>query len=131
NNNGMTAGMNQAAGLLGGYAANNGLTADMRNNINMLNSYAANNGVTGDIRKTADYLTPFASGKFQEDPRLQRQLDINADRAANATATRFGGGRYGSAAIGNAMGSAVADANNATMLQSNENARTRQLQATG
>ncbi|MDG2570838.1 hypothetical protein P7L87_25130 [Vibrio parahaemolyticus] len=110
-NGGMTPGMSEAAGILGGYAANNGMTPD--------------------LQQAAGYLTPFANGSYQEDPRLERQLDINADRAANAGATRFGGGRYGSAAIGAGIGNAVADANNGIMLQSNENARNRQLQASG
>jgi hypothetical protein len=87
--------------------------------------------MTGQGSPAADSLSQFASGQYQEDPRLQQMLDTNADRAANAAATRFGGGRYGSAAIGNGVGSAVADANNATMLQSNENARNRQLSAAG
>jgi hypothetical protein len=91
----------------------------------------ANGGMTSGMQNAAGLLKGIASGNQVEDPRLQQMLDTNADRAANAAATRFGGGRYGSAAIGNGVGSAVADANNATMLQSNENARNRQLQAQG
>jgi hypothetical protein len=83
------------------------------------------------MKRTAGYLTPFANGSMQEDPRLQEMLDYNTNQAANATATRMGGGRYGSAAIGNAFGSAIGAANNSTMLQANENARSRQLQASG
>lgn len=89
------------------------------------------NGMTPDLQRTAGYLTPFADGSMQEDPRLAQALETNANRAANAAATRFGGGRYGSAAIGQGVGQAVADANNATMLQSNENSRNRQMQASG
>lgn len=88
-------------------------------------------GMTPEMQQAAGFLQPFASGQYQEDPRLVQMLNTNATRAADAAATRFGGGRYGSAAIGNGVGTAVADANNATMLQSNENARSRQLQATG
>lgn len=87
--------------------------------------------LTGQGTPAADALSQFAGGQFQEDPRLQQMLDTNAGRAANAAATRFGGGRYGSAAIGQGVGQAVADANNATMLQANENARNRQLSAAG
>lgn len=120
NARGNVPGLPQAQNYATGMIANNGMTGDM-------------NQVAGDIRngmrQTWAELTPFSNGSMQEDPRLQQMLNTNADRAANAAATRFGGGRYGSAAIGQGVGSAVADATNPTMLQSNENARSRQLQA--
>jgi anti-sigma factor RsiW len=97
----------------------------------MTNQIIQDHGMNGGTHRVEAALTPIMNGSLQEDPRLQAMLDTNANRAANAAATRFGGGRYGSAAIGQGVGQAVADANNATMLQSNENARTRQLQAAG
>lgn len=103
----------------------------LKNAFGFSSNMLANNGMTADMTANAEILKGIAAGNQIEDPRLQQMLDANAERAANAAATRFGGGRYGSAAIGNGLGSAVADANNATMLQSNENARGRQLQASG
>lgn len=128
--------MDMTRGLAGQPVA--GLDQANQYNTNLI----SNGGWTDDLRQTAggiqgamtqanDYYTPFASGQYQEDPRLQAQLDINAKRALNGGATMFGGGRYGSAAIGQGIGSAVADANNGVMLQNNENARNRQLQAIG
>jgi hypothetical protein len=122
--------LDQIYGVQSSILANGGMTQGMKDASGILGGYAANNGVTSDLARTAGYYENFANGSYNEDPRLQRQLDINADRAANAGATRFGGGRYGSAAIGAGIGNAVADANNGIMLQSNENARNRQLQAT-
>jgi hypothetical protein len=88
-------------------------------------------GWTDDLRQAQGFLMPFADGSLHEDPRMKELLDTNANRATNGAATRFGGGRYGSAAIGQGVGNAVADANNGIMLQSNENGRNRQLQASG
>lgn len=105
-----------------GLIGNGGWTDELR---------GAASGIQGTMDQTAQYLNPFMTGQYHEDPRMRELLDTNANRAANGAATRFGGGRYGSAAIGQGVGSAVADANNGIMLQSNENSRARQLQAIG
>jgi hypothetical protein len=125
-------GLDQATAYNTNLMANGGYTPEMRQSRAAFDPFATSaDGLLGSQRGVADYLNPFANGSMQEDPRLQAQLDINAQRASNAAATKYGGGRYGSAAIGHHSGNAVAEANNATMLQSNENARTRQLQASG
>lgn len=90
-----------------------------------------NGGYTPDLRVAQNFLNPFAAGQYNEDPRLAASIAERENRAKNAAATQFGGGRYGSNAIGQGMGSAMATAGNDLMLQSNENARTRQLQASG
>lgn len=91
-----------------------------------------NNGMTADLTKTAGYLDNFANGSYQEDPRLQAAMAARETRAANnAASLASGSGRYGSGAMGHTMGTAMADSSNELMLQSNENARNRQLQASG
>lgn len=91
----------------------------------------ANGGMTGTMQDSVGYLTNFANGSYQEDPRLKAAIAEREKRAMNGAATQFGGGRYGSAGIGQGMGSAMATAGNDLMLQSNENSRNRQLQAAG
>ena len=39
-----------------------------------------NGGMTGTMQDSVNHLTNFANGSYQEDPRLQAQLDINANR---------------------------------------------------
>jgi hypothetical protein len=58
-------------------------------------------------------------------------LKAREGRAMNAASTSFGGGRYGSNAIGQGVGRSLAEAGDELMLQSNEAARNRQLQASG
>ncbi|MBQ0820731.1 hypothetical protein KBI52_10990 [Microvirga sp. HBU67558] len=110
-NGGMTPGMNQAAGILGGYAANNGMTSD--------------------LQESAGYLKNFANGSYNEDPRLLSVVNAEREKALNSASTRLGGGRYGSAAIGTGFSNAASQATDQLMLQSNENSRNRQLQASG
>jgi hypothetical protein len=132
NNNGMTADTNRAAGYLENFASGSGLSADQSRIAGYLDPLAAGNGLTDELRQTAGYLTPFANGSMQEDPRLASMLDTNANRAAREEASLASAkGRYGSDAMGYGVGRAIGEANNATMLQSNENSRNRQLQATG
>ncbi|UVF22863.1 hypothetical protein HPT29_028340 (plasmid) [Microvirga terrae] len=109
-NNGMTSGMSQAAGILGGYAANNGMTSD--------------------LQEAAGYLKNFASGQYNEDPRLLATVERERNNALNAAKTRMGQS-YGSAGMGAGFANAAAGATDQLMLQSNENARNRQLQSAG
>jgi hypothetical protein len=88
-------------------------------------------GWTPDLRQAQGYLDPFARGDYTEDPRLTARLQQQTDDSMNASATRFGGGRYGSAGIGRGVGEALSNATNDTILQANEAARGRQLQASG
>ena len=90
-----------------------------------------NGGYTSQMSDAAGYLTNFANGSYNEDPRLQRVLNAERTKATNAALTSLGGGRYGSNAIGQGIGNAQAAATDQLMLQSNENARNRQLQASG
>jgi hypothetical protein len=76
-------------------------------------------------------MDPFARGDYQEDPRMLAALKAREGRAMNAASTSFGGGRYGSNAIGQGVGRSLAEAGDELMLQSNEAARNRQLQASG
>lgn len=94
-------------------------------------SMLSNGGMTQGMQQAAGLLGNFASGQYTEDPRLLATIERERNNATNAAATRFGGGRYGSAAIGQGLGQAQAAATDQLMLQSNENARNRQLQATG
>jgi hypothetical protein len=125
------------------------LNNDIKNSFNQTRSIAAqgvpnldqlyatqagilgNGGMTGTMQDSVGYLTNFANGSYQEDPRLAAAIAEREKRAMNGAATQFGGGRYGSVAIGQGMGGAMATAGNDLMLQSNENARNRQLQAAG
>lgn len=95
----------------------------------MVTGLLGNGGMTAGMQQASDYLTPFASGEYQEDPRLLATLERERNNATNAAATRFGGGRYGAAGMGTGMGQAQAAATDSLMLQSNENARNRQMQA--
>lgn len=88
-------------------------------------------GWTDDLRQVQNYLNPFASGQYQNDPLLAKVIAEREGRAMNGAATQFGGGRYGSTAIGLGMGRAMSSAGDELMLQSNENTRNRQLTATG
>jgi hypothetical protein len=90
-----------------------------------------NGGYTSQMSDAAGYLTNFANGSYTEDPRLLATINRERNNATNAAATRFGGGRYGSVGMGVGMGQAQAAATDNLMLQSNENARNRQLQASG
>ncbi|EIM26651.1 hypothetical protein [Microvirga lotononidis] len=110
-NGGMTSGMNQAAGILGGIASSGGMSPD--------------------LQEAAGYLKNFASGQYNEDPRLLSMVNAERDNAMNAMATRMGGGRYGSAAMGTGFANASAQATDRLMLESNENNRNRQLQSAG
>jgi hypothetical protein len=87
--------------------------------------------LTGSQRQAAGYMDPFARGDFQEDPRMLAALKAREGRAMNSASTSFGNGRYGSNAIGRGVGSALAEAGDELMYQSNESARNRQLQASG
>jgi hypothetical protein len=92
----------------------------------------SNNGMTDDLNRTAGYLTPFANGSMQEDPRLSAAMAAREERAANRAASlASGSGRYGSGAMGAEVGRSIGEASNELMLQSNESARNRQLQASG
>ncbi len=90
-----------------------------------------NGGFTSQMTDASNYLRNFADGSYHEDPRLQSVLNAERTNATNAALTGLGGGRYGSAAIGQGLGKAQAAATDQLMLQSNENARNRQLQAAG
>lgn len=124
-------GLAQAQGFTNDLLSNGGWTPDLRTVQNQYQGVVNNGGWTDDLRKTQGYLDNFANGSYTEDPRLTSMLDTNARRAANAGATMFGNGRYGSAGIGMGIGDSVSRANNETIYASNESARNRQLQASG
>jgi hypothetical protein len=116
------AGANSA---VGGIIANGGWTPETR-------SFATESGLNaGQTQAAGDYRKIIDAQGYTEDPRFQQMLDTNANRAINGAATRFGGGRYGSSGIGQGVGTAVAEANNAAMYQSNQAARQREMDAIG
>lgn len=126
----------RSANTLGAMGQIQGLAGQPIQGLQDANNFAQgmiqNNGMTGDLNRTAGYLTSFADGSYQEDPRLQQAMAARETRAANnAASLASGSGRYGSGAMGTTMGNAMADSSNELMLQSNENARNRQLQAAG
>ena len=111
---------------------NNGMTADTNRVAGQYQDIVNNGGMTDGLRQSASYLDQFANGGYQEDPRLAAAMQARETRAANnAASLASGSGRYGSGAMGQTMGTAMADSSNELMLQSNENARNRQLQASG
>jgi hypothetical protein len=125
-------GLNAAQNLTTGLMNNNGMTPELQNVAGLFGQFAnSENGLTSGQQGVAGQMNQFADGSMQEDPRLAQALQAREGRAMNGAATMFGGGRYGSAGIGRGMGSAMAEAGNELMLQSNENARNRQLQAQG
>ncbi len=104
-------------------------------NLNLMYDHQAhmlqNGGMTGQMQQAYGLLGNFANGAYNEDPRLQSVIANERTKATNAALTSLGGGRYGSNAIGSGIGNAQAAATDQLMLQSNENARNRQLQAAG
>lgn len=90
-----------------------------------------NGGFTSQMTDASGYLTNFANGSYQEDPRLLGVVNAERENALNSASTRLGGGRYGSNAIGTGFSKAASQATDQLMLQSNENSRNRQLQASG
>jgi hypothetical protein len=125
-------GLMQAQSMATGLMQNNGMTPDLRHVAGLFGQFAnSDNGLTQAQSKAAGYMDPFARGDYQEDPRMLAALKAREGRAMNSASTSFGGGRYGSNAIGRGVGSALAEAGDELMLTSNENARNRQLQASG
>lgn len=87
-----------------------------------------NGGYTSQMTDAANYYKGVIDAQPGQNPYLQSMLNTNADRAANAAATRFGRG-YGSNAIGSGVGNAVASANNGILAQEYENDQNRRLSA--
>src|SRR5829696_5786573 len=111
---------------------NRGMSAELNGVADRYKAFAdSENGLTSGQEEAVGFLNPFARGDYTEDPRLTERLNQDRQDAMNSSATAFGGGRYGSAAIGAGMGKALSRATNDTLLQSNENARNPQLQASG
>jgi hypothetical protein len=125
-------GLAQAQRMATGLMQNNGMTPELQNVAGLFGQFAnSENGLTSGQSRAAGYMDPFARGDYQEDPRMLAALQAREGRAMNSASTSFGGGRYGSNAIGRGVGSALAEAGDELMLTSNENARNRQLQASG
>jgi hypothetical protein len=125
-------GLTAAQGLTTRLMQNNGMTPQLENVAGLFGQFANSaNGLTQGQTQAAGYMDPFARGDYQEDPRMLAALKAREGRAMNGAATMFGGGRYGSAGIGTGVGRALSEAGDELMLTSNENARNRQLQASG
>jgi hypothetical protein len=90
-----------------------------------------NGGYTSQMTDAAGLLRGTATAEPGQNPYIREMMQYNADQAGNAAATKFGGGRYGSAAIGNGLGSAVANANTGLQAQAYEGDMGRRLQAQG
>jgi hypothetical protein len=112
---------------------NNGMTPQLENVAGLFGQFAnSENGLTNGQSRAAGYMDRFASGAERgSNPYRQAMLDKARQDSMNSSSTSFGGGRYGSNAIGVGVGKALGDAQNDLLYQFDESDQNRMLQSQG
>jgi hypothetical protein len=126
-------GLRDAQRMVTGLMHNNGMTPQLENVAGLFGQFAnSENGLTNGQSRAAGYMDRFASGAERgSNPYRQAMLDKARQDSMNSSSTSFGGGRYGSNAIGVGVGKALGDAQNDLLYQFDESDQNRMLQSQG